>query len=196
MFIIDDLIKEFTAAFVRRLETNRDNHDAAIAATKAAMRCLSASFGEVIGLFQARSHQLRRLMAAGEDQAFWTGFAELVDADRLRSFCNAAGICAELDTARDRLLALPAAADSRERQLIAALATEISSQEWAFVHAIQEYLARATALDLLVVASERQVSPREACEGLEACITGLCAQKNSLDQAIERIREQTLRAWI
>ena len=97
MFIIDDLIKEFTAAFMRRLETNRDNHDVASAATKAAMR---------------------RLMAAGDDDAFWTGFAELVDADRLRSFCNAAGICADLDTAKDRLLSLPAAADSRERQLL------------------------------------------------------------------------------
>lgn len=196
MFILDDLIRELTASFVKRLESNREAHDDTIHATKTAMRGLSASFGEILELFRARAHTLRRLMAQGDNDAFWSNFSELVDEDRLRSFCNAAGICRDLDLARDSLLALPRSADSREAQLIGDLATQISSQEWAFIRAIQNYLAGATEHDLMAAANQHNLSPSTVCDELERCIEGLASQKNSLDGVLDQIRARALRPWI
>lgn len=58
MFILDDVIGEAVSYFFQRVEPSRGQHDDAIGQIKVAMRGLSASSGEVIGLFKMSSHKL------------------------------------------------------------------------------------------------------------------------------------------
>ena len=136
MFIIDNVIGEAVSYFFKRVESSKDQHDEAIGMIKVAMRGLSASFGEVIEYYKKSSHRLQRFLAADDMPGFWQYLSQMLDDDRLRGYCNASGVCQELRVAQDKLFALPIAADSKPKRLIADFASQLEAYEMGLVNKV------------------------------------------------------------
>lgn len=196
MFILDDVVGEAVSYFFKRVEASRDQHDEAIGQIKVAMRGLSASFGDIIEFYKKSRHKLQRHLAADDIDGFWNCLSDMLDEDRLRGFCNDSGVCQELRVAQDKLFALPIAAGSKEKELIAGFAIQLEAYEMGLIYALKEYFEQAEAIDLLAVSGARDADPKEVLVVLDKCLAGLTLHKDKVDSVLELIREKSIKAWM
>lgn len=196
MFIIDDLIGDAVGYLFTRVEKNRDAHDESIDAIRQAMRGLSASFGNIIYVYKKCSHKLRRFVANSDYDGFWNYFSEVLDEDRLRSFCNESGVCNDLRIAQDQLYSLPFGADSAAKDMIQCFAEQLEAYEISFISAIHEYFGKAESLDLMAATNNRDADPQEALAIFDKCLIGLEQEKKKVDRVLEEIRARACRSLI
>lgn len=195
MFIIDDLIGEAVGYLFNRVGKDRDLHDDSIDAIRQAMRGLSASFGDIIYVYKKCSHKLKRFVAKSNNEGFWDYFSEVLDEDRLRTFCNESGICKDLRIAQDKLLSLPFGSDSKSKKMIEQFANQLEAYEIAFIRAIHEYFSKAEELDLIAAKKQRDADPAKALAIFDKCLLGLEQQKSKVDRVLDEIRSNASRSF-
>ncbi|WP_148716405.1 hypothetical protein [Chitinolyticbacter meiyuanensis] len=147
MFLVDDVLKEALAYCFKRVQSGREQHDAALRHIRTAMRALASSLREITLQLEAGVHRLRRLEQ--DRAAYFAELQQLTDADFLRQACNEAGICEELARAQDALYQITPLDGSDALVALRQLADDIEARESAFVSAILEFLAHARDADLL-----------------------------------------------
>ncbi len=120
----------------------------------------------------------------------------MLDQDKLRAYCNESGVCQELRIAQDKLLALPIAAESKEKELISDFANQLEAYEFGFIQALTEYFENAESIDLIATSGSQDADPEEVLNTLNRCLAGLTLYKDKIDSVLSLIREQSIQSWL
>lgn len=187
MFLVDDLFRKVMDYFFERVSKSRDRHDDGIKNIRTSMRELDASLSEIVEIFDATLHKLKRTTDLEQFQAL---LSNVVDESFLRDTCNEAGICKGLRIARDELYSLPVTQASVEKAYVDQLADQLEAYEVAFVAAVREFLGDARGIDLCTIILADRIDRQQILSAFEERIDGLRSIRGKIGDLLKKIRER------
>jgi hypothetical protein len=146
MALLEILGGSFLQFFSDALTSKAARRHDAVKQGSEAMRGLAASISEIVSHLEAGVHRLER--ARNDPAKFSAELSDLVDQEKLQTYCHEAGVCERLRNAQDALRQAGNGFEGDAKLRVEAMAQEMDGYERVFVNHVRAFLAEARELDL------------------------------------------------